>query len=78
MSRIAEIRDRLENATDRLERAISKRVDANPSDPRIEKYIGELDDARAECRKLKLSNKEAADQVSKIIKRLKNILAENS
>ena len=74
MSRLAEIRDRLENVTARLEQVAVKRSDVQSVVPKQERCARQLDEARAECAKLRLQNEKIADRVGIIIKRLNCIL----
>tara|TARA_Y100000589_G_scaffold84722_1_gene78692 strand:- start:2115 stop:2363 length:249 start_codon:yes stop_codon:yes gene_type:complete len=74
MSRLAEIRDRLENVTVRLEEVALKKSDFETGAPNQEQCVRELGEARAECEQLRLQNKKMAERVGVIIKRLNCIL----
>lgn len=74
MSRLAEIRDRLENVTARLEQVALKKSDVVSVVSNQERCVRQLDEARAECAQLRLQNEKMADRVGIIIKRLNCIL----
>ena len=74
MSRLAEIRDRLENVTIRLEQVALKKLDVVSEVSDQERCVRQLEEARAECAQLRLQNEKMADRVGIIIKRLNCIL----
>mgnify|MGYP001346664578 CR=1 FL=1 len=74
MSRLAEIRDRLENVAERLEQVALKKSDVVSVVSNQERCVRQLDEAREECAQLRLQNEKMADRVGNIIKRLNCIL----
>ncbi len=74
MSRLAEIRDRLEDVTVRLEQVALKKSNVETGVPDQEQCVRQLGEARAECAQLRLQNEKMADRVGIIIKRLNCIL----
>jgi len=74
MSRLAKIRDRLENVTARLEQVALQKSDVESVGSNQERCVRQLDEARAECAQLRLQNEKMADRVGIIIKRLNCIL----
>ena len=56
MSRLAEIRDRLENVAERLEQVALKKSDVVSVVSNQERCVRQLDEAREECAQLRLQN----------------------
>jgi len=74
MSRLVEARERLEAAINRLDRVVSHRLEASKNDPEKEELERNLQEAKAECERLRVQSRQVAGRLGTTIQRFQEIL----